>query len=174
MTDNLVELARLERGEVEAELEATALAPVVDDVRSSLHGQALEKGLGLDVDLTGPDRCYTDPSLLGRILMHLVANGLAFTEAGGVTVRSREGETPGSVRIEVVDTGVGISEHDRTMLFQPFERSAGDAGYGRQGIGLGLLISRRLADLLGAEITVETEVGRGTTCSVTLPWSMKR
>lgn len=169
MTDNLVELARLERGEVEVEFGDSALAPILEDVGSSLQAQAAEKGLALEVDATGPETCHTDPRVLGRILVHLVGNGLGFTETGGVTLRAREGETPGAARIEVVDTGIGISEHDRTMLFQPFERAAGDAGYGRQGIGLGLYISRRLADLLGAEITMETAVGRGTTCSLIVP-----
>lgn len=169
MTDNLVELARLERGEWEVELGESTLAPLFEDVRSSFQRQAAEKGIALDVERSGPDLCTTDPRVLRRILEHLVANGVAFTEAGGVTIRSHEGETPGAVRIDVVDTGVGISEHDRTMLFQPFDRAAADAGHGRRGIGLGLFIGRRLADLLGAQLTVETEVGRGTTCTVILP-----
>jgi two-component system sensor histidine kinase/response regulator len=174
MTDNLVELARLERGAVEVEVEESALAPLLDDVRSSFQAMAGEHGLSIVVEPSGADRCHTDPRVLARILGHLVANGLAYTEAGGVTLRAHDAETPGAVRIDVVDSGIGISEHDRTMLFQPFDRAAGDAGSGRHGIGLGLLISRRLADLIGAEITVETEVGRGTTCSVTLPGKAER
>jgi signal transduction histidine kinase len=174
MTDNLVELARLERGDLEVELGESALASVLDDVRSSFRARAEEHGLTLVVEPTGPDRCSTDPSVLARILGHLVANGLAYTEAGGVILRARQAETPGTVRIEVVDSGNGISEHDRTMLFQPFDRAASDDGSARQGIGLGLFISRRLADLLGAEITVETVVGRGTTCSVILPGQVER
>jgi hypothetical protein len=112
--------------------------------------------------------------VLARILGHLVANGLAYTEVGGVILRARAAEAPGAVRIDVVDSGVGISEHDRRMLFQPFDRAAGDTGSGRQGIGLGLFISRQLADLLGAEITVETVVERGTTCSVLIPGNLER
>lgn len=169
MADNLVELARLERGEVQAELQDSALGPIFDDVRTSLQGRAAEKGLSLDLDRSGPETCHADPRLLARILTHLVANGIAFTETGGVVVRAREHEAPRGVRVEVVDSGIGISEHDRRMLFQPFDRAAGDLTTGRQGVGLGLFISRRLADLMGAELTVETEIGRGTTCSVILP-----
>jgi protein-histidine pros-kinase len=174
MTDNLVELARLERGDVEVELGESALAPVLEHVCSSFQGLADEHGLTLVVESSGPDRCHTDPRVLARILGHLVANGLAYTEVGGVILRAREAETPGAVRVEVVDTGIGISEHDRTMLFQPYDRAAGDADAGRRGIGLGLFISRRLADLLGADIAVETVVERGTTCSVLIPGNVER
>jgi signal transduction histidine kinase len=174
LTDNLVELARLERGEVVVERRASDLLPVIDEVRSSLQARAAEKGLALEVDASGPVSCSTDPRVLGRILVQLVANGIAFTETGSVTLRAREGELPGSVQVEVVDTGVGISQHDRTMLFQPLDRAAGEGANGRGGVALGLFISRRLADLLGAEITVESEVGRGTTCRVILPGSAER
>jgi signal transduction histidine kinase len=174
LTDNLVELARLERGEVAVEHRASALLPILEEVRSSLQARAAEKGLDLEVDPSGPVSCATDPRVLGRILVHLVANGIAFTETGGVTLRAREGDVPGSVQVEVVDTGVGISQHDRAMLFHPFDRAAGQAANGRGGVALGLFISRRLAELLGAEITVETEVGRGTTCRVILPGSADR
>lgn len=172
MTDSLVELARLEAGDMEIGSEESALASVLDDVRSSFQPLAEERGLTITVERSGPDRYHSDPRVLARILGHLVANGLAFTGSGGVTLRARGGETPGGVRIEVVDSGTGISEHDRTMLFQPFDRSAD--GSGRQGVGLGLFISRRLAELLGAEITVQTEVGRGTTFSVMLPGTVPR
>lgn len=70
-----------------------------------------------------------------------------------------------------MDIGSGITEHDRSMLFQPFERAAGDAGSGRRGVGLGLFVGHRLPGLLGADIIVESEVGRGTTFAVCLPGS---
>jgi signal transduction histidine kinase len=169
LMDGLIELARLEAGAVEVQRETTVLGPFLDELRSTFTPQAEERGLTLDVDLSEPDRCLTDPRVLGRILGHLIANGLAFTEAGGVTVRVRAGTEPGRVDIAVVDTGAGISEHDRTMLFQPFDRADSTNDPPRTGIGLGLFLSRRLAALLGAEISVESEVGRGTTCTVMLP-----
>jgi signal transduction histidine kinase len=169
LMDDLVELARLEAGVVEVHAETTVLEPFLDELRSTFTAQAEQRGLTLDVDLSGPDRCHTDPRVLGRVLGHLIDNGLAFTESGGVTVRVRAGTEPGRVDIGVVDTGTGIAEHDRTMLFQPFDRAASASDPPRTGIGLGLFLGRRLADLLGAEISVESEVGRGTTCSVLLP-----
>jgi len=169
LVDHVVDLARLEAGVVEVHAETTVLEPFLDELRSTFTAQAEQRGLTLDVDLSGPDRWHTDASVLGRILGHLIANGLAFTDAGGVTVRVREGTEPGRLAIDVVDTGAGISEHDRTMLFQPFDRAASANEPRRTGIGLGLFLSSRLADLLGAEISVESEVGRGTTCAVLLP-----
>ena len=169
LIDDVVEAARLEAGVVEVRAETTALGPLLDEVRSTFTAEAEGRGLTLDVDPSGPDRGYTDPRILGRILGHLIANGLAFTETGGVTVRVRAGAEPGSVDIAVVDTGAGIAEHDRTMLFQPFDRATSVGDPARTGIGLGLFLSRRLADLVGAEISVESEIGRGTTSTVTLP-----
>jgi signal transduction histidine kinase len=168
LIDEVIELARLEAGVVEVQTETTVLEPFLDELRSAFTTQAEERGLRLDVVLSGPDRCDTDPRILGRILGHLVTNGLAFTETGGVTVHVRAGTEPGRVDIAVVDTGAGISEHDGTMLFQPFDRAASDRDPLRTGIGLGLFLSRRLADLVGAEISVESEIGRGTTCTVVL------
>jgi signal transduction histidine kinase len=168
LMDGLIELARLEAGVLEAQGQMTALGPFLDELRSTHLAQAEERGLTLDVDLAGPDRCHTDPRILARILGHLITNGLAFTETGGVTVHSRAGAEPGSVSLAVVDTGVGISEHDRAMLFQPFDRASASEPP-RTGIGLGLFLSGRLADVLGAEISVESEIGRGTTCTVTVP-----
>jgi signal transduction histidine kinase len=169
LMDELVELARLEAGVIAVQAETTVLEPFLDELRSTFTAQAEERGLTLDLDLSGPDRCHTDPRILGRILGHLIANALAFTQEGGVSVRVRPGAEPGRVDITVVDTGAGISEHDRTMLFQPFDRAASAGDPPRTGIGLGLFLSRRLADLVGAEISVESRIGRGTTCTVMLP-----
>ena len=172
MTDNLVELARLELGEIELQVATSALGPILEDVRSATLARATEKGLSLEVGSPSPDPCETDPRVLRRIVELLVANALTYTDTGGVTIHVREAGPPGAVRIEVVDSGPGISEHDLAMLFRPFDRAASDAGGGeRRGIGLGLCLGRRLADLLGAEIAVASEVGRGTTASVTLPGS---
>jgi protein-histidine pros-kinase len=166
LTDDLVELARLERGEMTPRSEAIPMAPFLDDVRTSFEVRARERELSLEVDVDGLDSCRSDPMLLGRILGHLVGNAIAYTETGGVTIRGHAGAR-GEAVVEVMDTGAGISEHDRAMLFQPFDRGAADVP--RRGIGLGLFLSRRLAELLGTEITVRTEVGRGSTFRVDLP-----
>jgi signal transduction histidine kinase len=168
LIDEVIELARLEAGLMEVRAETTVLKPFLDELRSTFTPQAEERGLTLDVDLSGPDRCHTDPRVLGRILGHLIGNGLAFTQTGGVTVRVRASTEPGRLDIAVVDTGPGIPEHDRTMLVQPFDRATSVHDPPRTGIGLGLFLSRRLADLVGADISVDSEIGRGTTCTVVL------
>jgi signal transduction histidine kinase len=165
MTEGLVELVRIELGALPVEPETVQLGPFLEDIRTSFQAEADERGLTLTVETTGPDRCDADVRVLGRILGHLVRNALASTEAGGVTIRAEE-DGDGRVHLEVVDTGSGISEHDRAMLFRPFDRAVSDRP--RHGIGLGLFLSRRLADLVGAEISMETEVGRGSTFGVVL------
>jgi protein-histidine pros-kinase len=166
MTDALVDLARVEVGAVQVEVAPVSLGPFLDEIRASFQAMAAERGLTLGVDPSGSDRCQTDAGVLARILSHLVRNGISATESGGVTIRAEE-HPGGRVRIEVVDTGTGISEHDRAMLFRPFDRSASDLP--RQGTGLGLFVSRRLADLVGAELTMETEIGRGSTFGIVVP-----
>jgi signal transduction histidine kinase len=166
MTDALVDLARVEVGAVQVEVAPVSLGPFLDEIRASFQAMAAERGLTLGVDPSGSDRCQTDAGVLARILSHLVRNGISATESGGVTIRAEQ-HPGGRVRIEVVDTGTGISEHDRAMLFRPFDRSASDLP--RQGTGLGLFVSRRLADLVGAELTMETEIGRGSTFGIVVP-----
>ena len=168
MTDALVDLARIEAGVVDVLVAPVAIAPFLEEIRSSFGAEAAARGLSLEVDPSGPDRCETDGGILARIVGHLVRNAIASTETGGVTIRAREDHAGGRVRFEVMDTGPGISDHNRAMLFQPFDRSASDRP--RQGTGLGLFVGGRLADLLGAEITVETG-DRGSTFAVTLPGS---
>jgi signal transduction histidine kinase len=109
-----------------------------------------------------------DPTLLHRILDNLVSNALKFTNAGG-TVTLRAQASDAAVVVEVTDTGVGINEALLPHLFESFAR--GDEAEERVGSGLGLPITKRLTELLGGTIQVESEPGAGTTFTVRLPRS---
>jgi signal transduction histidine kinase len=147
-----------------------------------------EKGLSLSlaVGATLP-RIRTDPTHLRQILINLLGNAVKFTNDGGIAVRgklvrrnSANGNSellPSSssdalwVALQVADSGVGIAEKDRERIFDEFEQvNAGPRGDSiRRGTGLGLSISRRLARLLGGDISVESELGRGSVFTVWLP-----
>lgn len=165
---DLFELARLESGTQEMELETLALAELAQDAVQQFRLQADERGIDLQVEVPGgPATVEGDMSLLARVLDNLLDNGLRFTSGGGqVTVGLHE--SPQSVSVEVRDTGCGIAPEDLPFVFDRF--------FGRKQrdvesdhAGLGLAITKRIVELHGGTIEVASQLGHGTTFSVTLP-----
>src|SRR5204863_26431 len=121
---------------------------------------------------SSPDTLVGDPRRLRQILVNLVGNAVKFTERGRVAVRVvPEAEMYGGIRLrfDVADTGVGISAAQQTRLFEPFVHGHARTAQQQEGIGLGLLITRRLAEAMGGSLGVESEAGVGSTFSCTLP-----
>jgi CheY-like chemotaxis protein len=115
-----------------------------------------------------PERIETDPQRLGQILKNLLSNALKFTEAGAVSLLvSRGGDD--TVRFDVKDTGIGVSEHQKEIIFDAFRQADGSTHRKYGGTGLGLTISRDLARLLGGDISVRSTPGEGSTFTLTLP-----
>lgn len=188
LVDQVLDLAKMAAGRLEVHTEPVELRPFVFDVASEVEPLMTEKGLSfsLAVGATLP-RIRTDPTHLRQILINLLGNAVKFTTDGGIAVRgklirrnSSNGNTEllsssGSetlwVALQVADSGVGIAEKDRERIFDEFEQvNAGPRGDSmRRGTGLGLSISRRLARLLGGDISVESELGRGSVFTVWLP-----
>src|SRR5690606_17148208 len=138
------------------------------------RAQAETKGLSLEIDMPADlPRIISDSARIRQIASNLLSNAVKFTERGGVTVRveSREDApvpVPGRcIGIHVQDTGPGIPEDQQRLLFHEFTRLTTDRD--KRGAGIGLAISRRIARALGGEITVESEVGRGSTFTLWLP-----
>jgi signal transduction histidine kinase len=111
----------------------------------------------------------TDPGKLRLILRNLLSNALKFTEAGSVSLVVTSEDN--GVSIAITDTGVGIPTHALSEIFEPFYQVTDVNEPRRGGVGLGLHIVKRLLDLLGGRITVDSEYGRGSTFTVRLPWS---
>ena len=172
--NDILDLSKIEAGRMTVELIPCSPAQIVVDVASLMRGRAAEKGLGLRVDFEGaiPKTARSDPTRLRQILINLVGNAIKFTEEGSVRlVMGLAGEATGGnprLRISVVDTGVGLSEEQRRTLFEPFTQ--GDMSTTRRygGTGLGLVISEHLAGRLGGDLTVESELTRGSTFSLTI------
>lgn len=195
LVDQVLDLAKMAAGRLEVHAEPVELRPFVFDVASEVEPLITEKGLtfSLAVGASLP-RVRTDPIHLRQILINLLGNAVKFTNVGGVSVRGKlvgpdtrhNGPaltTPRTlppsrppkpdaiwIALQVADSGIGIPPKDRERIFEEFEQvNAGPRGDSmRRGTGLGLPISRRLARLLGGDLTVESELGRGSVFTVWL------
>ncbi|HEX7120302.1 MAG TPA: PAS domain S-box protein [Longimicrobiales bacterium] len=174
LIDDLLEFARAEAGEIEFERAPTDVRDVAHDAAAQYRAQAEAQGLDLTVE--APDTVpviESDANRVRQILGNLLSNAVKYTERGSITMRLdvREGgNAPGPGRwiaIDVADTGPGIPEDQIKLLFQEFRRL--DQTGQRKGAGIGLAISRRVARALGGDITVESEVGKGSTFTLWLP-----
>ncbi|MGI9091233.1 MAG: sensor histidine kinase [Gemmatimonadaceae bacterium] len=192
LVDQILDLAKMAAGRLEVHAEPIDLRPFMLDVTSEVESLVTEKKLYLSLALGAAlPRIRTDPTHLRQILVNLLANSVRYTAEGTITVRTRlvqaansalpahlrppqDAPTPSTrpwVVIQVADTGIGIGPNDQTRIFDEFEQvNAGPRGDSmNRGTGLGLPISRRLARLLGGDVTLESELGKGSTFSVWLP-----
>lgn len=168
--NDILDISKIEAGRLNIELIDVRIGEIVDEAVKLMQPRAKEKSIGLVVQREGnalDSLVRTDPLRVRQILMNLVGNAIKFTAKGAVTVIVRANVDSGdsSVEIEVMDTGIGIAPDQMRFLFESFEQ--GDASTARRfgGTGLGLAISQRLARLLDGDITVRSEVGKGSTFS---------
>ena len=174
LLNDILDLSKIEAERLVLEASPLQLGDSVDNVTHVLSHKAAEKGLRLDTDLPAElaRRPLTgDPLRLGQILLNLVGNAIKFTDAGNITVSVRLlEETVESLRLrfEVRDTGIGIDAEAQTRLFQSFEQADTSMTRKYGGTGLGLAISKRLVEMMGGEIGVESTSGQGSTFWFTL------
>ncbi len=164
--NSVLDLAQLEGGAVELRPEPLDVLAEAREAVALLAPVAGRAGLTLTVEGEVTPVALDRPAL-HRILNNLVGNALKFTEEGGVTVRVEP--VPGAVRLRVSDTGIGINEAFLPRLYGEFQQASTGLAREHEGNGLGLTITKRLVDLLGGTIAVESTVGEGTTFTVTLP-----
>lgn len=166
--EEILTFSRIEAQQYEVSLASTDVEAIVKDVISLLENQAAVKGLSIDVQLPEqPTLADTDAQRVKQILVNVVGNAIKFTDAGNVTVKlDTEADW---VRIAVTDTGPGIPERYRKTVFEPFVQV--DQSYTRRkgGTGLGLPLSRSLAELMGGSLVLENAPGQGATFVVRLP-----
>jgi signal transduction histidine kinase len=166
--DEVLTFSRLEAGEERVRLREVPMRDILNGVLAVLEPLAHAKRITLMTHLAeDPQTIRTDPDMLRRILVNLGGNAVKFTERGSVTVTiGRDGDW---LVFEVVDTGIGIAQEDVARLFQPFTQL--DSGFTRRfgGTGLGLFVSRRLAELLGGDIGVASAPGSGSTFTLRVP-----
>ncbi|RMH40609.1 MAG: GAF domain-containing protein [Deltaproteobacteria bacterium] len=194
LLDNVLELARHERGETDWSMEPFDLAPLLDDVCANFRAGADNRSVRIEVDATSPCMALGNPDRIFQVVTNLVANAVKFSPDGGVihvrarteAVRAGDPDAPPAppsdlsawgptadadvvrdyVRVDVSDEGPGMTEEVRARMFEKFAQ--GDKKRGK-GIGLGLYISREIIDRHGGSIWVDSEPGRGSTFSFRIP-----
>jgi signal transduction histidine kinase len=162
--NDILDFSRIEAGKLELHPAPFALRELVTGVESLLRERARSKSVDLSsvVDIRIPDLVRGDSARLRQILMNLVGNALKFTSVGGVEVLAMECPS-GKIRFEVRDTGIGIAPGVDKKLFEAFSQADGSITRTYGGTGLGLAISSQLVTLMGGEIGVTSELGRGST-----------
>jgi signal transduction histidine kinase/ActR/RegA family two-component response regulator len=167
--NDILDISKIEAERLTLERVSFKLGEVLENLISLLGQKITGKGLKTFIDLAPDVASLTlqgDPLRLGQILLNLTNNALKFTETGSITLRIRlSDDNPADVllRIEVIDTGIGIAAEDQKRLFTAFEQTDGSMTRKYGGTGLGLAISKRLAHMMGGEIGVESQVGNGST-----------
>lgn len=184
LVDQVLDLARMAAGRLEQHREPVELRGFLLSVATEMEPLAAERGLALSLSV-GPalPRIESDPTQLRQVIVNLVANAIKFTPQGSINLRARLATTgtdveasdapgPGAwVVLQVADTGIGIAAIDQARVFDEFEQVNAGARGGSEsrGVGLGLPISRRLARLLGGDLTLVSAVGQGSVFSLWLP-----
>lgn len=193
LVDQILDMAKITAGRIDVRFEIIAVRPFLMNVVSELEPLIAEKGLTVEIAPSpGITRIRTDPTHLRQILFNLLGNAVKYTESGQIRMSVRKdvgapsmtalaatgqhmiprpGESESWLAIDVADSGIGIAPTDLERIFDEFEQVRDAAKEARENgsTGLGLAISRRLVRLLDGEITVESELGRGSTFTVWLP-----
>ncbi len=178
MINDILDLAKVEAGKMDVKLSNFDLGRLVSAQCDMIHSLSEDKNIALSWKVP-PDlpMAHQDPNKLGQIINNLLSNAIKFTPEGGMITVSVTDMNNGRFRLEVTDTGVGIAEEDQPIIFEKFRQSSkvlDGEGLTREfaGTGLGLSIVKELAKLLGGEINFESELGRGSSFWVTLPWKL--
>jgi signal transduction histidine kinase/CheY-like chemotaxis protein len=163
--NDILDFSKVEAGKLELEHVEFGLREAVEETIEIFAGRAHAKGLELAcaIELDVPAAVFGDPMRLRQILINFVGNAIKFTDSGEVIVRVRPVGKDGLLRFEVIDTGIGISEEAQGHIFNSFSQADSFTTRKYGGTGLGLAICRQLAALMGGEIGVHSEVGRGST-----------
>jgi signal transduction histidine kinase len=174
VVNDVLDLSKIEVGRMEVDLRPVPLEPLLDGVVSIIEPVAEAKGVRVDLVVTrGLPEIVSDTRHVRQILMNVVTNAIKFTERGSVTIVARRSSAASGdgVSIAVEDTGIGIANADLSRIFDEFEqvRPGGRGDSIARGTGLGLAVSRKLARLLGGDVTVDSQVGHGSRFTLLLP-----
>ena len=168
LINGLLDLAKIEAGKMELNVEEVDIPLVIDDVIELMRAGADAKSLSLRADVASTlPTAWADRARIRQVLVNLVANAIKFTEHGGVTIRASI--VDGWITIAVVDTGVGIPPEAQTYIFDEFRQVDASTTRRYGGTGLGLAISKRLIALHGGRIWVDSTFGTGSSFLFTLP-----
>lgn len=170
LINDILDLSRIEKGEMPLHLSAVSVPELIDELLAELEPIIKRSKLGVTKSLSRElPRIQSDRPKVKQILLNLFSNALKFTPRGCVSISAALDQNTNRVSITVKDTGVGIREADQERMFEDFQQLDMSPTRGHGGTGLGLSICRRLAAILGGQVTVESEVGKGSAFTVWLP-----
>lgn len=170
LVDDMLDLSKIEADRLEVKPEPMQIDKSLQEVVNQLKPMAKNKGIELRLEISDSlPLALADGQRIRQVVLNLVSNALKFTETGSVTLRCRPLERYDMLRISVHDTGIGISPAALDYIFEAFRQADGSTTRKFGGTGLGLTIARKLVELQGGEVAVESLVGQGSTFSFTLP-----
>ena len=168
LINDVLDLSKIEAGQLVLELSDYSLEDIAQTVRSTLEPLAADKKLAFKVEMVPKMPAgHGDGRRLTQVVINLVGNAIKFTDVGEVVIKATA--TDGSFHLSVRDTGPGISAADQAKLFQEFQQADNAITRKKGGTGLGLAISKRIIEMHGGKIWVESQVGKGSTFSFTVP-----
>ena len=173
LINDVLDLSKIEAGQLVLELSDYSVQDIAQTVRSTLEPLAADKKLAFKVEMaTELPAGHGDGRRLTQVLINLVGNAIKFTDAGEVAIKAEANN--GSFYVSVRDTGPGISDADQAKLFQEFQQADNAITKKKGGTGLGLAISKRIIEMHGGKIWVESQLGQGSTFAFTLPVIVER
>jgi signal transduction histidine kinase len=172
LINDILDLSKIEAGRMELHLETFPLVPVIEDVAKTIEPLAAKNENRVAVSCNGAiGKLHADQMRLRQALLNLMSNANKFTKAGTITIDARDNKENGRdwITVAVADTGVGMTPEQMGRLFQEFSQATSSTASKYGGTGLGLVISKRFCQMMGGDITVESEPGRGSTFTIRLP-----
>jgi GAF domain-containing protein len=169
LINEILDLSKVEAGRMELELTTFDLPLAIENARTFVRERAIKHGISLDVQIDKRLGDFKgDERKIKQILLNLLSNAVKFTPEGGrINIDARQAN--GAVEISVSDTGIGISPEDQEKIFEEFRQVGADYAHKSEGTGLGLTLAKKFVELHGGKIWVESEVGKGSTFTFTLP-----
>ena len=172
LINDILDLSKIEAGRMELQLEHFALTPLIDNVVKTIEPLAAKNGNQIAVHCDAAiGTLHADQMRLRQALLNLMSNANKFTEKGTITIAARQGQENGRdwITIAVADTGIGMTPEQMGKLFQEFCQADASTMRKYGGTGLGLAISKRFCQMMGGDITVESQPSRGSTFTIRLP-----
>ena len=169
--NSIIMLSQLEAGKIKLNKKTIMLDVAIASVLKSMEAFATEKNIYIKNGCTNSFSIHTDEHLLKQLLQQIIDNAIKFTDKGGISIESNEAVETGRnwMVIKITDTGIGIDATNYDMIFQEFRQISEGFGRKYQGSGIGLTISKKIINLLGGRITIESKPERGSSFSVWLP-----
>jgi len=172
--NDILDISKIEAGTMQLNLEDVGLEEMIASCRRAVMPRATQSGLTVTMKVPEDMAVVADPTIIKRMLLNLLTNAVKFTPSGGTisidaASTTASASAPAGIEITVTDTGIGMSEKDIEIALLPFRQVDGSLSRRHEGTGLGLPLAKSLAELHGGTLTLESEVGIGTTVTVRLP-----